>query len=337
MSMYLIPTIDVEAIDNLKTQGSFDQLILGKTNQGQWGVPKIMGVLKDNRASASFFIDFAEFPKYSKKFKVLTNDLSNNNFDVQLHIHPQFCADINRPLMQHYTFEEQVKIIKQCQLYYHECCKTPAIAFRAGGYGANQNTLAALVQNNIQIDSSFFPEHKWCDLSDLPINTPSKSNNVIEIPITVFHNRIKYKIANKPVLIKLRQHRKFDIDFYHINTLSKALSELKGCSIQIVILFLHSYSLLKRNLRRTQTSPDINKLNRLDKILKIAKQLGYEIISLKDLVRKTSIITSDLSFPVPTIDTEKSLVKATKNHISGLLSQYFRGIDYLPHSNRLKR
>ncbi|HET54120.1 MAG TPA: hypothetical protein ENN33_02765 [Ignavibacteria bacterium] len=126
--MYLIPTIDVEAIDNLKTQGSFDQLILGTTNQGQWGVPKIMRVLKDNSASASFFVDFAEFPKYSKKFKVLINDLSNNNFDVQLHIHPQFCADIKRPLMQHYTFEEQVKIIKQCQLYYHECCKTQAIA-----------------------------------------------------------------------------------------------------------------------------------------------------------------------------------------------------------------
>ncbi|GEM_PF-1623099 len=334
--MYLIPTIDVEAIKNLKYQGDFNQLILGRTDQGQWGVEKIMEVLKRNNAGASFFVDFAEYPKYPKNFQSLSKSILRNGFDVQLHIHPQFCADINRPLMHHYSLEEQIKIIEQCQTFYYQCCDTSAKAFRAGGYGADQNTLIAIAQNQIQIDSSYYFNHPWCKLNNLPLNVPSQINDIIEIPITVFHNRIEYTFVNKPIIKKMREFRKLDLDLNNTETIKKALIALKNVSIPIVILFMHSFSLIKRNVRRTIISMDINKLKRFENTLIHANKLGYKIISLKDILDKTDTINSELSV-VPTIETSKPISRAVQNHLKGKLTHYLRGVDYLPYFNRLKR
>ena len=44
--VYLIPTIDVEAIRSLRRLGSYDMLIAGKINNSYWGVRKIIEIVR---------------------------------------------------------------------------------------------------------------------------------------------------------------------------------------------------------------------------------------------------------------------------------------------------
>ena len=65
----------------------------------------------------------------------------------------------------------------------------PVVAHRAGAYAADRNTLIALRQNNILVDSSVFWKHPNTRLHDLglPRNVPSLwDDHLTQIPVTVF-------------------------------------------------------------------------------------------------------------------------------------------------------
>ncbi|MEE9430817.1 MAG: polysaccharide deacetylase family protein, partial [Melioribacteraceae bacterium] len=181
---YIIPTIDVEALRSLSRLGNFDQLIMGKIDDDYFGVPKILDIIREYNGSGTFYVDFAEYKHGIDKLKNLSNLILEKGSDVQLHIHPQFIADENRYLLNQYSKEEQSEIFEKCIDIQKKCTGEKPRSFRAGGYGADNNTLELLNNFGITSDSSYFHNHKWCNISKKPLNRISKNSGLIEIPVT---------------------------------------------------------------------------------------------------------------------------------------------------------
>jgi len=305
---YLIPTIDVEAIRSLSRLGNFDQLIMGKINNEYFGATRIAEIINEYGGSGTFFVDFAEHEHGINKLKFLSEKIVANNCDVQLHIHPQFIADKSRYLLNSYNKNEQYEIISKTIKIYEDCINEKPISFRAGGYGADENTIEVLSDLGINIDSSYFFNHKWCKLKEKPINVVSKNSNFYEIPVTIFSNNISYKFLN----IKLKKKsliKKLDVDGCSEEELIKGFDSLKNSNVRIIILFLHSYSLINWSSDYKKISPDYKDIDKFRIILQHAINSGYKIESIKNIRNKLDEFINDSS-NIPQITTVRNPIQS---------------------------
>ena len=320
---YLIPTIDVEALRSLSRLGDFDQLILGKIGKENYGTIKIAEIIKKYGGSGTFYIDFAEKDHGIDKLKLLSEEIMELGSDVQLHIHPQFLGDKNRYLMNHYTKEEQSSLIDQCIDIFAQCTGENPLSFRAGGYGADDNTIDLLREKGIRIDSSFFVGHKWCKINDMPINRISEHNSLIELPVTVFENRISYRLLG----MKLRSKsmiKKLDIDGCSKVELEKGFNSLKRSGVRIIILFLHSFSLFNRSYDYSKIEPDFDDIEKLEFILEHASNSDYKISSIKEIKDQLLGYVNDPDV-IPQIDTNRSAVSSSIITFNKYVKRKLRG------------
>ncbi len=320
---YLIPTIDVEALRSLTKLGDFDKLILGEINGAYYGVDKIIELLNQFNCRGTFYVDFAEHGHGIEKFRKLSKSILESGNDLQLHIHPQFCSDNNRFLMNQYSYSEQNDIFLKCIDLYKKSSGLAPTSFRAGGYGANNDTLKAMLNNNIIYDSSYFYNHKWCDISPIPNNKFSKIGDIYELPITLFDNVIDYTFAGVK-LFKRNLVKKLDVDSCSIDELKKGIEAFNNNGIEIVILFLHSYSFINRNYDYSEFSPNFQNIERFKFVLNEGLKHGYKITSLQKIYSKINDHLGDASI-IPQISTKRniltSLIKTTKS----LVKQKLRG------------
>ncbi|MDP8231482.1 MAG: hypothetical protein P9L91_02300 [Candidatus Zophobacter franzmannii] len=320
---YIIPTIDVEAIRTLSRLGDYEKLILGRIGDYSFGVPKILEIFDTFRVKGTFFVDFAEKDHDPKLFHLLTELILGKNNDVQLHVHPQFMSDPNRPLLHQYNIIEQEHCLDESiKAFYHATSHYPK-AFRAGGYGADNNTLKLLSKFGISVDSSYFPGHENCKISPLTPNVISKVDDIIEVPVTVFKNNIDYRLAGNVVkqgsLIK-----KLDIDSCSLEELKLGLDAVSDSKIKIIILFMHSYSLIKWNPTYTKYEPDFADMEKLDSFLGYALGKDYTFATMDEIMNFLPVETGR-EYTIPEIKTERNFLNSVKRSISAKVRTTLRG------------
>lgn len=320
---YIIPTIDVEAIRTLSKLGDFDKFILGNIDGEFYGATKIAEIINDFGGRGTFYVDFAEKDHGIEKLKYLTEDIIKLNSDVQLHIHPQFIADKTRYLLNSYSKSEQMDIFKECVQIYEQCTGTKPISFRAGGYSADNSTLEVLSELGITTDSSYFHNHKWCSITELPLNKVSKIFSIYEIPVTIYNNNISYKFSGISFKEKTLT-QKFDIDGCTKEELQKSFDSFNKNNVRIIILFLHSYSLIKWSADFKSISPDENDISKFKFILEYALKNDYKIESLKNITPQLNNYLNDSSI-LPQITTERNLIKSGIKTIKNKYRYIIRG------------
>ncbi len=116
--------------------------------------------------------------------------------EIQLHLHPEWiphCPDLNvayrSAYMYEYPLEEQARMVRLAVERLEACGAPRPIAFRAGGFAANEDTLLALSSCGIRYDSSFnaFYEKSKCKLPRLrEFGRAVEINGVQEIPVAAF-------------------------------------------------------------------------------------------------------------------------------------------------------
>lgn len=119
--------------------------------------------------------------------------------EVQLHLHPNWAGASAADRAAHGPFEltdasaaAQRDLIDQARGLLLEAGAPPPVAFRAGSYAANDDTLAALAALGIVYDSSHNGcEHPWPSAIGLPPRriAPLVHRGVIEVPVTVIEDR----------------------------------------------------------------------------------------------------------------------------------------------------
>jgi len=320
---YLIPTIDVEALRSLSRLGDFDRLIMGKRNDEYFGVPKILDIIGEYNGSGTFYVDFAEVGHGTDKLKELSDLIIKKGSDIQLHIHPQFIADKNRYLLNQYSKKEQAEIIEKCIEIYKQCTGGKPTSFRAGGYGADESTIELLREHGFNSDSSYFYNHKWCNIKPKPLNKISRINNIYEIPVTIFENKISYTFAGQTVKEKTLI-KKLDIDGCTKEELQKGFDALKSSGVRVIILFLHSFSLFKIDYNYKNIYPDFTDAEKLKFILDYSLKNNYQIASVKTVTPLLDNYINDNEI-IPTITTERNFIKSSVITVKKKIKKKLRG------------
>jgi len=284
MQSKIIITIDTEVGETAKNfDGGFEKLVMGEIDGEFYGVPKIMDISEKYGFKCEFFVDVYEYKKFGEeKFKKLCQDIDKRRHGVQLHTHPSYAYDKNKINMHQYSLEEQIKIIKDGKELIKNWTDKYPIAHRAGNYGANDETLIALKENSIFVDSSFFYKHSNSKIKAPTINTPILYRDVLQFPITVDR---KFP-TRKGIPIPIRYNNtKLDVNGMDKDTIVKSIKKLNG-KVEYIILFLHSCSFIKTD-HKVLDKFDINDkaIESFVSALSFCKKENINTLLFKDIIK----------------------------------------------------
>lgn len=289
---------------------AFEIFIKGKVQSGEVGVKLINDLASEYDAAVEHFVDVYPYERYGEsKFERLCVDIIRGGHGVNLHTHPSGRYDKNRKFMWQYSLDEQVEIIKFGKQKIKEWIGIDAPAHRAGGYGANDDTIQALKLNDIFIDSSFFYKNGNCKINYDYINKVFEKNGVLQLPVSVYEKQKRYGFLKTK-----SSFQKFDFRYG-----SSADEILKAIDIMpencIIVLFLHSFNFL--NLKYSFKDKKYIKININDRLINEYKRLLASIAdkaeckfsSIKDLDMGG---LSDEDF-IPTIRADADMIKYAKD------------------------
>ncbi len=144
---------------------SFDRYFYGRSEAGNYALPKTLEILNRHGLTGVFFVE----PLFAARFgeqhlDVVSNMILDAGQDVQLHIHPEWVDEISpailddssrkRQSLPAYSLDEQTELIRVAKAMLERSTGRPMTAFRAGNFAVDRNTFTALRRNGILLDSS---------------------------------------------------------------------------------------------------------------------------------------------------------------------------------------
>jgi hypothetical protein len=179
---------------------AFARYVYGRSSKGSFALPMTFEILREYGCRATFFVE----PLFACRFggaplAEIVGLIRQADHDVQLHLHPEWTDEARPPILpgaftkrQHlfqYSYEEQSSLVSRGKAMLEAAAAPNVVAFRAGNYGCNRDTLHALKQNAIRFDSSFNPSRAW---SGVDFSATERGHHVTHIagvseyPITVY-------------------------------------------------------------------------------------------------------------------------------------------------------
>lgn len=176
-------------------QDNFDRSIWGATQRGTVGVGYQMDVLDAHGLKAVFFVDPLPGLIWGPEaVDAVVQPIVRRGHDVQLHLHTEWLqfldhgpfAALEGRNIRDFTLAEQIDLIGTARDLLVQAGAPMPVAFRAGNYGANDDTLRALAALGLRYDTSFCPGigDSDCEIA-LPLDQHAavERNGVIEVPI----------------------------------------------------------------------------------------------------------------------------------------------------------
>jgi hypothetical protein len=183
--MFIILTIDVESYT-----GDYEREVLAEGK----GLEYIVGVCRDYGVKATFFVEALGATRWgTDPLRRICSLLLGAGQDVQLHLHPVVAAidgfeDHEDVLWKHDARTQEMLLRKGCTIL-EQCGVDRPVAFRAGDFAANADTLAAMACAGLHIGSNRDLDQKSSTRSRLndvfPIrNDVSREGPVTDVPVT---------------------------------------------------------------------------------------------------------------------------------------------------------
>ena len=181
---------------------NFASSILGRAGDGEAGIAYEMDVFERHGLKAVFFVDPMPALVWGiAAIEDVVGPIVERGHDVQLHLHSEWLefAGAHSPVpgstgrdIQDFTFDEQCKLLDYARGVLVAAGAATPVAFRAGNYGANDDTLRALATLGIRYDSSHCPGigDAPCTISlGIEDRDPVEHCGVIEVPIGCIQKR----------------------------------------------------------------------------------------------------------------------------------------------------
>ena len=174
--------------------------ILGRTPSGDFGVDFQLATLKRWGLRANYFVEPLATGFYGDEYlRKLVGRLVAAAQDVQLHLHTEWLSDMRdaslppsfRQFLHEFDEDEQTALIRWGADALQACGAPRIRAFRAGSFGANADTLKALVRNGIRMDSSYDPAFAGVQCK-LPVDRLQlqawQFDGLLEFPVSAFED-----------------------------------------------------------------------------------------------------------------------------------------------------
>ena len=281
----ILLTVDTEAH---KGNNPVAEWIYGEYQSKEYGINKIMDICDALKIKAVFFLDIAEAWSWGDRIiREIGENILNRWHDLQMHIHPDHFTKDKRLFLYEYSYAEQKRIISVCLDKFIQLFKYKPVAFRAGKYGANYDTLDILSNLGVKEDFSMFYNQKWCDLNNPPltVNSPKKYKDIIEIPVTVFKSFDIFGIKRFDAISI------DDVPFFEFKKIFEEI--MKKGEPKVITLMLHSFSFIKRDKNGDLKGVNRGAIGRVEEMLNFLTQQEtlsfvtakevWEIFNKKDL------------------------------------------------------
>lgn len=336
--MIITPTVDVEGAHG---DSPWEQLVLGEIGAKEnWGVFRLAKIFNDYNIQGTFFVDIYEHSLWGEdKVGEVCLKLTELKQDVQLHTHPSWRDDPHdslklRSLKKKYSYlpqnldfmsklslDQQIELLNHGIEFIHKWTGDKPIAHRSGGYSINDFTIEALIEVGIKIDSSMNASHPnskvtWAN------NTITYRKGIIEIPVTFME--IQFDLL-KPLsrLPKYRKLFKTEIDSCTLGALKYFLDYGIESGAPILNLFMHSFSLIKKNLCYTKMEPNLVTEDRLRKFIEYALlNNSAEFLSMNQIQKNTSLLNFNGIDQIPTIVDNKHIINLATKKISNITNMF---------------
>lgn len=243
-------TVDVE--DFFLPRPAFDTIFARQGSQ-EFGIGRIMSMLEEVGAAGTFYVDvFNRTTLDEVTLGDACTAIANRGHEVGLHTHPGFPTGVRgygmTQVMCKLPLQTQQDLIGLGARHILKLTGTSPTTHRAGGYGANGDTLTALHAEGFSSDSSHYFGYVHCPLAvEFPYaNVSFDACGVREVPISVTLNRFGFPwLAGRWVGPALTM--KIDIDWLDLPALQAQVDACIAQTQSPIVLFLHSYSLLDLN------------------------------------------------------------------------------------------
>ena len=186
MNQKVLISVDTEGPAGMQP---VERMIYGKAADGkEYGIRFLMDLFEQYGVKALFFVDIPETADHGQdKIADVMREIADRGHDVGVHVHPDHMADAGRRYLWQYSREEQYEIIARCTGFYEQVLHKAPKSFRAGRYGANNDTLEILDGLGYLYDMSEFYASRYCR-----IEPPVTWNRVVkcgekqlrEVPVT---------------------------------------------------------------------------------------------------------------------------------------------------------
>ena len=252
---------------------AFALFVLGRIDGEQVGVPLINAIAAEYGAVVNHFVDVYH-PSHEKNFAALCEQILTDGHFVGLHTHPG--SRFGRRYMYEYDEDEQMEILTWGKEWLFKHLGLDVKTHRAGGYGADERTCAALRAMGFAQDSSFFYQAKECRLDYPFINKVSLHNSVWEFPVTVCREqRLFLGQERKP------QYKK--LDFRYGSDAATIIDVVhRAPDNSIIVLFLHSFNFLTGYYKKREKKFSDIGINR--KLIEEYRTLLARLKKIEDLV-----------------------------------------------------
>lgn len=276
--MYLTITIDTE---NPYKETPMEDWIYCNFNGECFGIERIMDILGGHSIKGTFFVDVYErYNSGDERVASVCKLIDERGHDVELHTHPVEGS------LSDMSLEAQKKIISDGVEFLSNILNKRPVSHRAGSYMANLDTLKALKENGILMDSSNFFEVSPIGITR---NRAVYYDGILEIPVTYFHIPFKplIKLIGKAIgkMVFYNGNCKYDINWCSLSGLKSMIDRYRKADVRIVNLFMHSFSFIEED-RYLKGGQFINRhdLKKFENTIAYLKSLGWiNFITMREI------------------------------------------------------
>lgn len=179
---------------------AFRRYIYGPTAHGEVGLRHQIQVLRDHGMQAVFFVE----PLFATRFgmeplREIVGLVAEGQQELQLHLHPEWVDEVDpplvslaggkRPLMRQYPRADQATLVAEGLRLLRRAGGSEVTAFRAGSFGFDLNTMAAVQSCKLTYDSSYNATLYGPDSGLAPgqlLTDACCDGPVTEVPMSVF-------------------------------------------------------------------------------------------------------------------------------------------------------
>ena len=298
--MKVLITIDVEC----DHKHGYEEMVFCRFGDGtELGIGYISKTLFDYNLKGIFFVEPIGSKKYGLKgLRDAIDVILSYGHEVQLHIHPSFSGGDDA--MSSYELNDQVLIIREGKHILEKCGARDVLAFRAGSFSANTDTIKALCKLGIHFDSSYNLNYtnSNCQIEAKgPMNWPFKTGSIFEFPVTCFDWPFHYLRNNC---------RHMQIGAVGLGEFLDVFSKAKLLNYRFVTILLHSFEFIRKGPKDLPESINVDRFEGLCRFLGAHTDM-VNSIGFSDLSK--AILTEDFSLPPKPIPTVKLLSWAKRN------------------------